>query len=282
MKIYRKPNRPRILKNKYQTGQKLLLWFLAFLLCHNVFGQFEQKVSLNAAVGIFKTFGPKTYIPDWASGPEDKEPHLMPQFEAGWAVNGGVQFNLNRHFSLLADIGFMYSGYWYYDPSDPNDPEDDYNYLYWEIYEDTIDYVVVATGENELSMFNLNIGLTPKYYFLPGKKFNPFVFAGIHINYTNVDYKDSQYEAYKDLGRLEEYGESESGSWMEKSFGLGIYPGAGLEYNLNDNLGFFLHAGYYLVFLNKGEFQYPEEEENLQALKVQVGVRFSFWKSKEL
>jgi len=245
-------------------------------------GQFEQKVSLNFAGGIFKTFGPKTYIPDWASGPEDKEPHLMPHFETGWAINGGVQFNINRHFSLLADIGFMYSGYWYYDPSDPNDPEDDYNYLYFEIYEDTIDYVVAASGEDELNLFNLHIGFTPKYYFLPGKKFNPFVFAGININYTNVQFIDRQYEAYDQLGRLEEYGESETAAWMDKSFGLGFFPGAGIEYNLNDNLGFFLHAGYYLVFLNKSEFQYPEEEENLQAFKLQLGVRFSFWKSKDL
>jgi len=257
----------------------MLILFVSFSLSAS--GQFEQKISLNLAGGIFKTFGSKTYIPDWASGPEDKEPHLMPHFETGWAVNGGVQFNINRHFSLLADIGFMRSGYWYYDPSDPNDPEDDYNYLYFEIYEDTIDYVVVASGEDELTLFNLNIGLTPKYYFLPGKKVNPFIFAGININYTNVNFTDRQYEAYEDLGRLDEYGESESAAWMEKSFGFGLYPGAGVEYNLNDNLGFFLHAGYYMVFLNKNEFQYAEEEENLQALKVQAGIRFSFWKSKD-
>lgn len=261
---------------------KILLALIVFACSISTFGQFEQKISLNFSAGIIKTFGPKTYIPDWATTPDDKEPLLMSNFEMGWAVNGGVQFNINSHFSILADIGFMSSGYWYYDPSDPNDPEDDYNYLYYEIYADTIDWEVVASGEDELTMFNLNIGLTPKYYFLPGKKFNPYIFAGININYTNVDFIDHEYEAYKDLDRLDEYGDSETALWLDSSFGIGVFPGAGVEYKLNDNIGFFIQTGYYLILLNKNEFDYPEAEENFHAFKLQLGIQLSFWKSKDL
>ena len=90
------------------------------------------------------------------------------------------------------------------------------------------------------------------------------------------------YEEYVKLGREDEYGESLSETWFEKSVGMGFYPGIGIEFNMNDNIGIFLQTGYWLILLNKNEFYYSEQEENFQAFKFQLGVRMSFWKSKKL
>ena len=91
------------------------------------------------------------------------------------------------------------SSSWYYDASEDN--AEPYNYLYYEILEDTINYVVQESGENELYLNTFYFGLAPRYYFRPGKKLNPYLLAGFNITYLDVHFQNYEYEAFEELGR---------------------------------------------------------------------------------
>lgn len=259
------------------TFRKIVLLIVFVLFPAILSAQFEKKVSVNLSTGLFKTFGPKDY-PD----PYDDEytfPYLMPNFQTGWTFNGGVQFNYNRQVSFEANLGIARSGFWYYEYYDPWDGKY-YSWDYWEICDEYTDEPI-ASGENYLTLFNLSLGFAPKYYFLPSKKINPYAFLELNLNYTTVKYIDAEYEEYVKLGREDELGESWTETLMEKSFGFGIYPGIGAELTVNESIGIFAQTGYWLILLNKKEFEYLEKE-NFHAFKFQLGVRMSFWKSKEL
>lgn len=255
----------------------LLLSSLIFIpiLIH---AQFENKISINLSGGLFKTFGAKDY-PD----PYDNEytyPYLMPNFQTGWTIIGGVQFNYSRKISFEVNIGIARSGFWYYEYYDPWDGEY-YSWDCWEIYDEYTDEPI-ASGENYLTLFNFSVGFAPKYYFLPSKRFKPYAILEINLNYTTVKYIDAEYEEYAKLGREDELDESWTETWMDKSFGIGFSPCIGAEFTVNDNIGVFAQTGYWLILLNKNEFEYPEDEHNFHAFKFQLGVRMSFWKSKKL
>jgi opacity protein-like surface antigen len=240
-----------------------------------VFAQFEQKLSLNFSAGTFKTIGSKTYMPEWAYSQDESEPLQMPNFRPGILGNAGIQFNVNRHLSLSADLGLIYSGQWYYNVYD------NVNYLDYEIYDPVTDDLL-ADGSDELTLLNVSFGIAPKYYLLPGKKINPFILAGLTLNYTKSDFTDNQWQAYHDLNMLDPDDSGPCSPYLENSFGLGFHPGLGGEYNLSDNIGFFISMGYHLILLNKENFKSPEQEENINFIDFHAGVRFSFLKSKNL
>lgn len=240
--------------------------------------QFEKKISVNFTPGLFKTIGPKEYPDPYDPGYD--YPFIMPNFQTGWILNGGVQFNYSRKVSFEVNLGFARSGFWNYDAYDP-DYDDYYCWTCWEIYDEFTDEPV-ASGQDYYTLVNFSVGFAPKFYFLPSKKINPYGLLEVNLNYTSVDFIDAEYEEYVKLGREDEYGESASETWFEKSFGFGFNPMIGAEYTLSDAIGIYLQAGYWLIILNKKELYIPEEKENFNALKFQIGVRMSFWKAKEL
>jgi len=122
--------------------------------------QFEQKISVNLSGGVFMTVGPNTWMPDWGSVEEDREPLQIANYKPGLSATLGIQYNLNRHFSLQADVTMISSSKWFYDDYDGH------NYTEFTVW-DTINDILLAEGEKELTMQNIGIGLTPKYYLLP-------------------------------------------------------------------------------------------------------------------
>ncbi|MCK4745445.1 MAG: hypothetical protein KAT15_00340, partial [Bacteroidales bacterium] len=176
-------------------------------------GQFEQKLSLNLSAGAFNTVGAAGYQPDYVSDVD--EPTLMPNFKPGLSLSGGLQYNLNRHFSIGASLGVMISSGWYYDYS--NSYSEPFNYLYYEIYTDTVSYIAEVMGENEMLLTTIYFGFSPRYYFLPGKKLNPYLYAGFNISFLDVFFQDNEYEAYQEQGRLEEYLSNPIALWYDNS-----------------------------------------------------------------
>ena len=237
--------------------------------------QFEQKMSFNISGGIFKTIGTKTYIPGWASDPDEWEPYQMPNYRPGINVNGTLQLNINRHLSLGLDVGYINSGSWYYNSGE------NVNFLYYSVY-DTIEDELLAEGENELNLTNISIGLVPKYYFYPWEKLSFFLFAGFNINFTTAEYQDNEWLADREFGMLDPDDTEPWEPYLEKNTGLGVVSGFGVEYDLNDKIGFYLTAGYHCIFLDEKNFKTPEQVENFQALNFQAGIRLSFLKSKKL
>lgn len=263
---------------RFIKNRKTLLITIFLLLPVLTSAQFEKKISVNITPGFFKTIGPKDY-PD-PYGYDYKLPHLMPNFQVGWSINGGIQFNYSRNISFEANLGIARSGFWQYDAYDP-DYDDYYCWTCWDIYDDYSDEPI-ASGQDYLTLFNFSIGFAPKYYFLPSKKINPYALLELNLNFTSVKFIDTWYEEMVNLGMDVADEEDYTEFWLEKSLGLGISPVVGAEFNLSDNIGIFMQTGYWLIVLDKKEFEEPEEEENFHALKFQLGVRMSFWKAKKL
>jgi hypothetical protein len=241
----------------------------------NLNAQFEQKVSLNFETGLFKTVGPKTYAPDWATSREDNQPTQMSNYKPGLVFAGGLQFNLNRHLSLQADIGFMHAWKWEYRVYDK------VNYLDYRIT-DAVTSSVLAEGSNRLNLSAMCLALAPKYYLLPGKKLNPYLFTGVMLSYVTSTYEDNEWKAYRDLKLLAADDTGPSNPYLEKSVGIGFNPGIGIEYPMGDKAGFFLTTGYHFTLLNKNAFKTSEQREDFMALSIKTGLRFSFIKSKVL
>lgn len=238
-------------------------------------GQFEQKMSFSLSTGIFKTVGKKTFTPEWASEPGDFEVYQMPNYKPGIYVNGALQLNVSRHFSLGLEVGYMHSGSWFYDAYEG------VNFLYYEVY-DTIAEELLAEGENELDLTSISIGLTPRYYFYPWEKLSLFLFAGVNINFTKAEFQNKEWEADREFGMLDP---DDTGPWdpfLEENTGLGLISGFGIEYDLSDKIGFYLSAGYHFIMLDEKNFKMTEQAENFQAINVHAGIRLSFLKSKKL
>lgn len=247
--------------------------------------QFENKISLNLSGGMFYTVGPKTWLPDWGNPglDEDWEPLQIANFSPGVHASVGIQYNLNRHISIQVDAGMMSSGKWFYDMYDGH------NYTEWAVWhpDDMID-TLMAEGNQELTLKNIGIGITPKYYLLPGKIVNPFLFAGVSFNFTTTTYEDNEWQALHDLDEMYDMGfldpddSGPDGSYMPENTGIGFNPGLGIEINFHDNIGFHIVAGYYLVLIDKENFYVVEQSEHLHAVTVQAGLKFSFLKSRDL
>lgn len=242
----------------------LLLLVAVFPLIAN--GQFDQKISLTFAAGVFKTSGSKLGV---------YEPMQMPNYKTGFSASGGAQFKINNKFSLSAELGFMVSERWDYHTGD------NYNYYYWTIY-DPITSELLAEGENYLDIFNYSIGVKPIYYLNEGKKLSFFIYTGTNINLTNAFYEDTQWLKLEELNMLAADNTAPYNNNLERNIGLGLNPGIGLEFFPKERVGLDLTTGYYFMLLNKKNFKSPEREENFNAVVIQAGLRFYFIKSKDL
>lgn len=235
--------------------------------------QFERKVSINVSTGIFKSFGEKYGYRDDG----EPRPKQMPSYKPGTVTDFGFQFNISPKFSLLTEFGIMYSGAW------SLISDDEYNWMHYENWNHTGD-TLLSEGFNESDLFNFSVSVKPKFYFLPGKKFNPFLYAGFNINFTHANYTDNLWRDYVTYGLMLPGETPPDSPFLEKNIGFGLSPGLGVEYNPGDKLGVFLTSGYYLIIMNKKNFWYgePERAGNLNAFLLQAGIRYSFFKSKNL
>lgn len=228
--------------------------------------QYEQKVTINLAAGTFKTLGKKV---------DESGPTLFPNYEMGLSANGGIQFRINERISLSVDIGIMLSQRWsYFEGSDKN-------YLYWSIH-DTTTNDLIDEGENYLDIINYSFGLTPKYYLRPGKKWNPYFYAGINLNLTSTYFEDEEWKELDKLNLLPPDDTGPKNDILENNFGLGLNPGFGIEFTPGDKVHLYLTTGYYFIPLKKDNFTNPLREEHFHAFIIQFGSRINFIKTRDL
>jgi hypothetical protein len=261
-----------------------LLIFLAHI-SGPLIAQFEQKLSINLSGGYFNTMGKHGYVPEWAGPGDEEDPTLMPNFRGGYSFSGGLQYNMSRHFSIEIGFGIMKSNGWYFDYSD--DDADPFNYLYYEVVADPEVYDILETGEDEMMLSDLWVGIAPRYYFRPGSKLNPFLFAGLNLGYFSRTFVNNQVDAYAKYDLLDvcyEYNENTALiNWFEDSYCVGPYGGAGVEYTVNDYLGFFAQASYYFARLQDDAFHEDmPKQAGFHGLNLHLGARISFLRSKDL
>lgn len=240
--------------------------------------QFEHKLSITGSGGLFKNIGKSDY-PAPNDMVEPTIPYLMPHYEMGYLLNGGFQYNLNRNISFGVKAGYLRSAYWWYDIYDENE-DDIYNFLGWIIWDPVTGDAVVEDAD----YYTLNVlqyGLTAKYYLIPWKKFHPYVYAGFNRNHITVRFFDKQYESFQNLGRGDEHPEDNSWTLLDNYISYGLSVGTGLEYTLSDRLRFYLLAVNTTVWIEDKGLYERVEVANMNTLSLELGVRFSFLKSKQ-
>ncbi|MBN1188062.1 MAG: hypothetical protein JXB49_37655 [Bacteroidales bacterium] len=233
--------------------------------------QFEQKFSIDLGLGMIMPLGPEdfTYVYD---GEEYTDPWIMSNFGIGFSFLGSLRYNFSRRFSLGASMRILESWNWYYEYYDQDDQEY-YYYLTFGDYDDEGEYY---EWDDYMGVWRVGFGVSPKYNFIPGSKFNPYLYLDLNINYSDIVYIDNSPEAELDPeGGFENV--------ITGSFGFGFYPAIGIDYSINEKIGMFLHGGYSFVGMNENDWWDADlEAENFKMLKVELGVRFSFLKSKDI
>ena len=78
-----------------------------------VFGQFEQKFTMNFSIGLINPYGESDYLEtdletEYFTGTYAQPyPYLMSNFGAGAIFTGGIQVNYNRRFSMAFNVQFF-------------------------------------------------------------------------------------------------------------------------------------------------------------------------------
>jgi opacity protein-like surface antigen len=253
----------------------IIIIAVLLLIPADLFAQFQQKVSLNLSAGIFNTLGEKTYMPDWGTSGDDREPFQMSNYRPGLSATLSIQYNINRRISVMAELGYMNTASWKYTAYE------DVNYLDWEIY-DTLTDELLRSGSNSLTMTGMAFGFGVKYYILSGRKVSPFLLASVEYTSIKAEYTENEWQALDELGMLDPDDTEPWNPWLEKNRGFGINPGAGMEVNFSDRIGIFLICSYRFISMKEENFKMPEQQENFHAVNFQCGIKFSFWKSREL
>lgn len=122
--------------------KKLIIALLFMTVTLATKAQFEQKVTMQLSTGYSILQG-----------------DLSDFFSNGITLDGGLQYNFNRNFSLVALIKY---GTYFINNDVYADMEGKYN--------------------------NLGISICPKYKFFNNSQFTPYVFGGININYIKFSY----------------------------------------------------------------------------------------------
>lgn len=163
--------------------------------------QFEQKLTLNASgAGL---------VPDILS-----ENSI---FDIGMGLDGGIQFNANKHFSLMANARY---------------------------------YFAYGFQDYETNMDNIAFGVGLKLNMLPNRAINPYLFVEGNVNFI---WGMGWYPYPEPI--IDEFGIWENGFYSESYYtGVGGLGGLGFDINFGKNFGLFIQGGgYYLMPLSDEE-----------------------------
>jgi hypothetical protein len=266
----------------------------------HVQAQFENKVTFNFSLGAIQPIGIKDYTYKIYSNQYTTtrvKPYVFPNYNQGFTFTGGAMFNINRFFSVGTGVGVERIGSWEYTEAFTltdflgNSQRVERDFLAWKITANEGE-TILRQGENDLSMYNFSIGVFPRVNLAYGKKVNPYVFVEITFNYTDINYINNMRDAWIELGGTEQDFDDWYNSLTipfafkntpQSSFGVGLYPGIGFDFNLTRNLGIFLQGGYSFISINKSDMEAANlEPENFKTVKVELGVKLSFLRSKDI
>jgi hypothetical protein len=130
----------------------LFVMLLALSLMHG-FAQFEQKITINGALGLAVPVGQEYYE---VFGMET--PALFSNFGLGTSIIGGIQYNHSRRISIAGNLGYKSHWGWYYGDIEIED----------------------------VAVWNLHFGLAPKLYLASTGKIKPFFYTEVSLNYTSL------------------------------------------------------------------------------------------------
>jgi hypothetical protein len=238
---------------------KFLLFTLLIFSFLSSEAQFDKKLTFNAFIGGFKPLGQKI-DPDFI-------PYVFSNFQNGGQLGLGGQYNLNPNFSiglnLVSSASISYK--------DPN-----------KLSNVSISY----EGEYKSSFSIYSLGIDFRYKFFPNKKFNPYFYGEFNFNIykgnvePNSEYIDQyQYDVDTAANISNKYTITRFNERViNSSFALGVLGGAGFDLKLSNTFVLFAQGAYNVKFTHKDAIL----QKNLNFVNVQLGLRFSLFKSKSL
>lgn len=177
---------------KLSTQSKIITAvFLCILGINNANAQFEQKLTINGSGVVI--------VPDITND--------LTSYGTGVGAEGGIQYNINRHFSAISNVRMYYH---------------------------------FGTEEFPDAFFqNIGIGFGLKANLLPTKIVNPYIFAEGNVNML---WEEDWYTYYNSDGTAigQEFSE-------ESGFSIGGIGGAGIDFRINDNLAIFTQGSVYYI-----------------------------------
>lgn len=202
----------KFLSVNYLKALYLLVCLLVISI--NVEAQFEQKLTINVSGAYL--------VPDITSGDQ--------VYGSGIGGDGGIQYNLNTHLSVIANGRFYY---------------------------------VFGTGDHEDAFLeDIAIGGGLKVNFAPRARVNPYMFGEANINFLWyeewIPYDEPYYDGIQFI-----YGYQDEGS----SISIGGFGGAGLDLKINDNVGIYLQTGAYYTYYGQTVHIYTQVGVRLNLIK---------------
>lgn len=214
--------------------------------------QYEHRFSATVSGGmVFPFSSVETF--NYSEG----YPAAFGNFGPGYEFNVGFNFNPGKRLIFVFNFNYMALNSWYYD--------------YY--YSDLKDYNDYLFGEN------LGFSVAPRLYFNPRAKVRVYMQVGVSANFLSLTYDAEPYN-YNEI--------------LDGIFAIGVQPLFGMDIQIADNMGIFINAGLGINFYDESQFPeyYPDkyvghttvdlQKDNLNFLKVELGYRFNFLKSKKL
>ncbi|PLX22744.1 MAG: hypothetical protein C0599_05675 [Salinivirgaceae bacterium] len=217
-------------------------------------------MSLNVALGGVVPIGwvdfEITEYDDFGNQFDFYVPYIFANFSPGASFMGGMQYNINRRFSVEGRVYTFFLWDWSY--------MEDADLGWW--------------SNSSLEFWHMSFGVTPKIYARPGKKINPFGFAEFNVSYNDIYvYLEGYYDP-----EFDEFIEPEDIELISSDLTFGTYLGIGTDINIIPNLSLFAQTGYYITFLGQEMEDNYGEWENFTAIRGEVGVKLNLFKSKQL
>ncbi|MFL5731483.1 MAG: outer membrane beta-barrel protein, partial [Cytophagaceae bacterium] len=193
---------------------------------------------------------------------------VFPNFKNGGQAGLGVQYNINPSLSVGLNAGTSVS-IKYVDPL-------------------PLSSAVGSIGDdNYKSRFaNFSIGTDFRYKFLAAKKFSPYVYGEVNVNfysarvqphYTYIN-QNKPYDPYDPNGIDSKYTIARYNAREVSSVAMGVTGGVGFDLKISNTFVLFLQSGYNIKFTQGNETML----KNLNFININTGLRFSLFKSKSL
>lgn len=234
---------------------------LFYFFAQGINAQYEHRFSATLSGGVVMPFSTvETTNTFDVFSDEVYDPAAFNNFEPGMAITAGFHLNPGTRFALVINLNYVGLNSWSYDYGNNSEK------IYYT---------------NNLTAKNLGLGAAPRLYFNPRSSVRVYMQIEASINYLTLTYDAGDF-GYNEI--------------LNNTYALGIAPAFGLDVRITEKAGIFLQNG--IAFNMYNESQFPTsftdqnagifnepvdlQKDNLNMLRIELGFRYSFMKSKKI
>lgn len=225
--------------------------------------QYEHRFSATFSAGSVSTFSTVETVDELSLFSTEYDPAAFANFETGYAITGGFHLNPGKRFTLAINVNYIGLNTWSYD---------------YDIEESFLNNKVMYA--DALIAQSVGIGAAPRLYLNPRSGWRVYMQLEASINYLTLTYDDG-FSGYNEI--------------LKSTYAFGIQPSFGLDVRITEHIGIFLQNGVAFNMYSKSQFPtsffdktsgtdrpVDLQKDNLNMLRIDLGLRFSFLKSKKI